>query len=106
MVSDVDSGSSRYVSQMYEQAKEIEMAYNTYREKMRRGDKDIEQYVKSHENELKLHDQIEVVKKDISEKNKFIREIERSDIDPDKKRDLILKLKKDQNNAAKSLVPR
>ena len=106
LVSDVDSGSSRYVSQMYEQAKELEMAYNTYREKIKRGDKDVAEFGKKHEKEIGLYGQTEAVKKAVSNANKFIREIERSDMDPDKKRELILKLKSQQNDLAKSLVPR
>lgn len=106
MVADKDSGSSRYVSQMYEQAKELEMAYSTFRAIEKKGNAEAtREYVKDNLDKLQRYDQVEAAKKSLSLMNERIRMIERSSMEHDKKRDMIRDLKDEEDRIARSLVP-
>lgn len=105
MVSDKDSGSSRYVSQMYEQAKELEMAYATYRDLQKKGKtQDAKEYAAEHKEQLNRYGRVEGVKGNMAAMNERIRMIERSTKSAEEKRDLIRKIKDQQDRMARTLV--
>jgi hypothetical protein len=107
MVADVDSGQSRYVSQMYEQAKELEQVMGTLKEMQKQGrSEDASAWTKSHQKELNDYGKVEGAKKGVSEINREIRRIERAtDKSPAEKRVAIEKLKLTQHRIAKTLAP-
>jgi hypothetical protein len=55
-VETLPANSSRYVTQMYEQAKEIEQAYGSYRDALKRGEESPDRKAGAEENELLDHD--------------------------------------------------
>lgn len=102
MVSDIDSSSSRYVSQMYEQAKELEQAYGTWRQLRKEGKiEDAAEYRADHAAELRKYHAIEGIKKAESKLNERIRMIERSNKEPAEKRDLIQQIQKQKDLIAR-----
>jgi len=103
---EVDSGSSRYVSQMYDQAKELEQAYGTFRMLIKEGKLDEAREFRA-ENLTKLsqYQIIERVKKAETLYNERIRMIERSEMDPDLKREKILELQKKKDQIARRVAP-
>jgi hypothetical protein len=101
MVSDKNQASSRYVSQMYTQAKEIEQAYGTYRQLQKTGrPQDAANFVAENRDKLKKYETIGAAKKEFSLINERIRMIERSSMDSQKKRDQIQALKARENRIA------
>lgn len=105
MISDVDSASSRYVSQMYEQAKEIERAYATWRQLQKDG-KTLEagEYLKEHRDEIRKYRSSTAVKAQETRLNQRIRMIERSNMEPDEKRDQIKRLQEQKDRIARQLA--
>jgi hypothetical protein len=103
---EVDSGSSRYVSQMYEQAKELEQAYGTFRMLIKEGKLDeAREFRAENMDKLTRYKLIERVKKAESLFNERIRMIERSEMDPDLKREKILELQKKKDLVARRVAP-
>lgn len=106
MVASSDSAGSRYVSMMYDQAKELEQAHGTFRQLRKEGKtEEAKAYRDSHKEELQRYKQVEGIKKAISKMNEKIRIIERSALDPHVKRDRIIELKKKESDLAARLVP-
>jgi hypothetical protein len=106
MVSDKDSGSSRYVSQMYEQAREIEQAYGTWRALQKQGKAaEAKEFFEDNRADLIKYRKIEAVKRTESRLNERIRIIERSTMDPDKKRDQIRALRQQKDRVARTVAP-
>lgn len=104
IVADLDGAQSRYVSQMYEQAKELEQAYGTYRNLMKQGKiEDAAEYRADHADELKKYKNVEIVKKAIAKLNERIKLIERSGKDPEEKRAMINQLRGQQDKIARVL---
>lgn len=70
-VESLPSGSSRYVNDLYEQAREVEQAYGSYRELLKRGE--VEQaklYAEEHREELLKHKLITPVRTKMAEYNR------------------------------------
>lgn len=106
IVSDKDSAGSRYVSQMYEQAKELESAYATFSQLRKEGKIDeANEYRSNNIEKLKKYGTVEAAKKAVSNLGKQIRSIERGDLAADVKRYKINQLRKQQNDYAKRLYP-
>jgi hypothetical protein len=105
MVRDLDSEGSRYVSQVYEQAKEIEQAYSTWSMLNKTGKaEEAEQWKDTHMDELRKYRMVEQVKHAQSEINNQIRVIERSDATPDEKREMIKELRDQKHEIAKQIA--
>ena len=104
-VSDLDSASSRYVSQMYEQAKELEQAHGTYRDLIKRGRAgEAKEFATSHADELRRFKEVEHVKQVEAVLNRAIRNIEANpDLTPDQKRDRIRAYQQQKDKAARKV---
>ncbi len=94
---------SRYVSQMYDQAKEIEQAYGTYRSLIKQGNRDDAKEFRGDNVEmLRKYHQVENLKAMTSRNNEQIRSIERNaSLSSDEKRDKINKVRERQETMAK-----
>ena len=100
------TGSSRYVTMIYEQAKELEQAHATYRRLLKDGKAEAaKEYLADHADELIRYRQVERVKRIETQFNERIHSIERSDLDPGEKRIRIERINKMKENAAKRLAP-
>jgi len=106
IVSDLRDAPSRYVSQMYAQAKDIEQAYGTWKSLVKEGKiEESRDFFEGHKEEISAYRNIERVKSAESKLNERIRMIERSAMNPDKKRELIRELQKAKEQRAKVLQP-
>ncbi len=102
MVADLDSGSSRYVSQMYEQAKILEEAHGTFNALRKQGKTaEAQEYLADNKEKLQKYSQVEHVKKAEAKLSERIRVIERSNMQPDEKRDLVIQIRKQQDQLAR-----
>ena len=100
------TGGSRYVSQVYEQAAELERAYGTYHHLLKDGKvAEAQEYAEDNKDKLARYRQVESVKKAESTINQQIRAIERSNIDPDEKKTRIDALNKRKEDVAKRIAP-
>lgn len=105
MASDLRDAPSRYVSQMYEQAKEIERAYGTWRELQKQGKtQEAQEFRSEHLKELNQYHHVEAVKRQEALFNQQSRRIERSDMQPDMKRERLRAIGEQKHKLAKSLV--
>ena len=106
MVAELDSASSRYVSQVYDQAKELEEAHVTYRKLLKDGKiDDAREYREDNQDKLNKYRSVESIKKRMSALNEKIRIIERSRKDPDKKRAEINYIRRQQDKISRYLSP-
>ena len=104
MLAELDGAPSRYVSQMYEQAKELDQAYATWNHLKKEGKtEEAAEYLEANQEDIARYRSVERVKKGISGLTKEIRAIERSDLDPTVKRERINALRNRQNEIAKTL---
>jgi hypothetical protein len=104
IVSSLDGASSRYVTNMYDQAKVLEEAYGTWRQMLKDGRlEDAEEFAKDNTEKLGRYKQVERVKNAASKLNKQIREIERGDLDPAEKRDRINEVRSMRDRLARAL---
>lgn len=102
MISNTKDAPSRYVSQMYEQAKEIEQAYGTYRALVKQGHAaEAADFATENKDKIQKYKNIERIKQGEAKINERIKLIERSNIDPDQKRDLIRSLKSQKDLLAR-----
>lgn len=106
MVASTDSAGSRYVSQMYDQAKEIEQAYGTWHQLAKEGKSaEANQFRQDNIDVLRKYPVVETIKRTESKLSERIRMIERSSKDPDEKRELINGVRKQQDQLARRLSP-
>lgn len=99
------TGSSRYVTQLYEQAAELEQAHATYRQMLKDGRIDeAKEYAEDNKDKLVRYRQVEPVKKMESKLNERIRKIERSDMGSDEKKDAIALINKQKEMLAKRIA--
>jgi hypothetical protein len=104
MIADTESASSRYVTQMYEQAKEIEQAYGTWRSLLKTGrTEEAREFKEENIDYLKKYHLTQRIKRRESILNERIRLIERSNKSPDQKRDIILQLRNQKDQLARRL---
>lgn len=105
MVAELDSASSRYVTQMYDQLAEVEKAYNTWRHLVKAGRyEDARTYREENAKDIARYKEIKPVKGAVSAYAKQIREVERSEkYTPAEKKLRIIELRRKQNEAAKRL---
>lgn len=102
MTSDLRDAPSRYVSQMYEQAKELEQAYGTWRSLQKEG-KTLEaaEFYEDNRDKLGRYRSVEAVKRGEAKFNERIRMIERSNMQPDEKRELIRSIQSQKDRVAR-----
>lgn len=105
MAAQIEGSHSRYVTQVYEQAKELEQSYNTYRALLREGKKeDAAKYLNDNREDIAKYRNVEGVKKQMSFFQKAIKNIEKSEsLSADEKRVKINALMARQEVAAKRL---
>ena len=105
MVSDLRDAPSRYVSQMYEQSKELEQAYTTHRMLVKSGKAgEAAEFKVDHQPALSAYPGAESAKKSAAEGNARVHTIERSDMTADEKREAIRRIRVQQESAARRLV--
>ena len=87
MISSLPSDQSRYVTQMYEQARELEQAYATWRQLQKdRKPEEARAFLEANREKLTRYKQVEGVKKNEAKFNEMIRMVERSSsLDADEK---------------------
>jgi hypothetical protein len=105
IVSDLRDAPSRYVSQMYTQAKEIELAYGTWKSLQKEG-KYLEaaEFAQDNRDKLAKHRVVAHIKKQESSANQRIRMVERSSMDGDKKRELIRSIQEQKDRIARPIA--
>lgn len=101
MVAGLEDAPSRYVSQMYEQAKEIEQAHGTWRYLLKTNPEAAAEYRTENLESLNKYKTVEQVKRAETALNFRIRMIERSSKTPEEKRVLIRNI-----NARKDMIAR
>lgn len=104
MASDLRDAPSRYVSQMYEQAKEIEQAYGTWKMLVKEGKtEEAAEYRQGKAEEIGKHHTALRAKLEASKINQQIRSIERGDMPGAEKRDRIRLLQERKDRLARPL---
>jgi hypothetical protein len=106
IVQDMSSESSRYVTQMYDQAKEVEEAYNTWKSLQKNGRAaEAREFLKENAEQIRQYRRIEDVKRTETRFNERVRMIERSSLEPSEKRRQISEIKKRQDKVARRVAP-
>jgi len=106
MASDLRDAPSRYVSQMYDQAKELEQVYGTWRALQKQGKTaEAQEFAKENRDKLGRYRSVETVKRSEAMLNERIRLIERSSKSSDEKRELIRKINAQKDRAARAVAP-
>jgi hypothetical protein len=104
MISDASSPSSRYVSQMYDQAKVLEEAYGTYRMLVKQGKiEEAREFAVDNADSLRKHKSVESVKRVEARLNERMRAIERSAKSGDEKRELIQQIQTQKDRIARQI---
>jgi hypothetical protein len=104
MVSQLNDSQSKYVSQVYEQAKAIEQAQGTWRALLKEGKtEEAKEFRADNIDKLKNYKSVEAIKGALSKINQQIRMIERSDADGQTKREKIRKLNEQKDKFARRL---
>ena len=106
IAAEVESGQSRYVSQMYDQAKTLEQAMGTYRMLMKTGQREeARAFFQENKSDIVQYGAVEKVKAAESRYNEMIRMIERSSLDPDVKKDRIRAIERKKDALARVVAP-
>jgi len=104
MVSDLRDAPSRYVSQMYAQAKEVEQAYGTWRALLKEGKtQEAQEFFNDNKADIAKYKSVEAVKRSEAKFNEQIRMIERSALPPDEKRSRIQSIKDSKDRVSRVL---
>lgn len=105
MVSDLRDAPSRYVTQMYEQARVVEQAYGTYNLLKKEGKaQEAAEFKADHQNELSLYRNAEAVKHTEARLNARAREVSRTtSMTPDEKREALRLIQVLKDAAARRL---
>lgn len=105
LVSSLPSDQSRYVSQMYEQAKELEKTYATWRQLQKdRKPEEAREFLEANREKLTRYKQVEGVKNNEAKFTEMIRMVERSALDADTKADRISGIRARMDQSARKLV--
>jgi hypothetical protein len=107
MISSLPSDQSRYVSQMYEQAKVLEQAYATWHQLQKdRKPEEAREFLEANREKLVRYKQVEGVKKNEAKFNEMIRMVERSPtLDADEKAARISSIKGRMDVTARRVAP-
>jgi hypothetical protein len=107
IVSQLKDAPSRYVSQMYEQAKEVEQAYGTWRNLQKQGKtQEAADFAKENRDALKKYPAVSEIKRKEARLNEMVRLTERSNLSSEEKRDRIRRLQQQKEKVAKQLAPK
>lgn len=102
IVSDVKSSSSRYVAQMYDQAKIVDEAYGTWRMLVKTGKlEEAKEFAADNADKLRRYKGLQNVKRSVSTLNEQIRVVERSNLSSDQKREKINLIQQRKDNIAR-----
>jgi hypothetical protein len=102
MVQSLEGAPSRYVTQMYNQAQEVEQAYGTWRQMIKEGNRaGAQEYLNENRDEIAQHGRIEQGKRSLALMNEQIRVIERSNMPADQKRDRINEIRSREDRVAR-----
>ena len=105
IVQDANSPQSRYVSQMYKQAKEVEQAYSTWNMLRKQGRlEEADQFLTDNADTIQRYKQVEKVKERETKINERIRMIERSAMSADDKKAQISELQAMRDQTARLLA--
>lgn len=106
IVSETGGASSRYVSQMYDQAKVLEEAYGTYRSLLKEGKTaEAKEFFQANKEDLTKYRSVERVKQAEAKFNERIRMIERSAMDPAVKKEKIREIQVQKDRVARLVAP-
>ena len=104
IISDLRDAPSRYVSQMYEQSKELEQAYGTHRMLLKSGKTgEAAEFKEDNAEKLARYKNVQDVKQAATKLNARRREIERSDMDAAAKREALRRISVEQDRIARLL---
>lgn len=102
MVSDAKSPSSRYVTQMYDQAKTIEEAYGTWRSLLKEGKtEEAKEFLSDNKETISKYRHVATVKRAEAKLNERVRAIERSNMPSDKKKEILRQLQDQKDMTAR-----
>jgi hypothetical protein len=105
MLSSLDGAPSRYVTQVYDQARALEEAYSTWHALMKAGKtEEAVEFKASNDEAIRKYHNSQAVKGAISKINQQIQAVERSNIDRDAKRDEIRRLNARKDQFARRLA--
>lgn len=97
---------SRYVSQMYEQAKILEQAYATLHQLQKdRKPEEARAFLEANREQLTRYQQVEGVKRGEAKFNEMIRMLQRSSLDADEKAARISSIKSRMDVMARRVAP-
>ena len=104
IASSLEGAPSRYVSQMYDQAKALEAAYATHRQLLKEGEKEkASEFAADHADELSRYHRVERIKAQETKYNQQIRAIELSAMPSAAKREMIDAIREKKHRIALSL---
>lgn len=104
MLSSLDGAPSRYVTQIYQQAQEMEQAYGTWRMLIKQGKtQDAADFKSANQADILSYGRVAKTKRAMGMLNDLIKVIERSNADADTKREKINALRARQDQIAKNL---
>lgn len=104
-VESLPANTSKYVSEMYEQAKEIEQAYNSYRQAVKSGDRDrAAEIMASDKDKIGQYRKVERLKESMADINRRIKKVTNSrEYSADQKRAMIDELRNKQDQIARRM---
>jgi len=104
MISDLRDAPSRYVSQMYDQSREIEQAYGTWRSMVKEGKtEEAADFREDNIEKISPFHRVTRIKLAVSKFNQEIRAIERSDMDGTTKREKIREIQQRKDQLARQV---
>jgi hypothetical protein len=104
MVSDLRDAPSRYVSQMYAQAAEMEKAYSTWKTLVKAGkDQEAAEFLAENKDDISKYKRVERIKRAEGKLSQEIKRVEQGDEDGDVKRERIRALRARQDELARAL---
>ena len=106
-VQELPTNQSRYVTQMYEEAKVVEEAYGTWRGLLKEGRYDeAKEFYADNASKMNRYKQVENVKSSEAKLNEYIRMIENSRMSPAEKKAKIAEMQGVKDRVARTLVAR
>jgi hypothetical protein len=107
ILAEVPDRNSRYVTALYDQAKELDQAYSTWRALQKQGKgEEAREFLAENREAIAKSRQFEAVKKREAQVNERIRMVERSAMSPDEKKAEIRRLNEMKDRLARTVAPR
>jgi hypothetical protein len=107
LASETDSASSYYVTRLYDQAKEMEAAYATWRSLLKEGRvEEAKEYLEENKEDIVRHKALQKVTEGEAKFSEMIRMIERSTtMDAEQKKERINRIRAQQDRLARTVGP-